>query len=137
MIRPVSRAKRWLMAKVSSTVSVTHVRDAYCATRGVEGPRGRLVSGMAPENVEDTFAMSPAFARLTGRIISGQEGLMKPDPAIFELACQRFGFGPGEALFVDDSSTNVAAARAVGFHVHHFTDPGSGSGRRWKKLGLL
>ena len=81
------------------------------------------LSNMSHETVDDTFAMSPAFARLNGRIISGHEGVMKPDAAIFELACQRFGFAPGEALFVDDSAANIAAAQALGFHVHHFIDP--------------
>ena len=78
---------------------------------------------MSHETVDGTFAMSPAFARLAGRIISGHEGVMKPDPAIFQLACTRFGLRPADALFVDDSATNIAAARALGFHVHHFTDP--------------
>jgi HAD superfamily hydrolase (TIGR01509 family) len=49
--------------------------------------------------------------------------VMKPDAAIFQLACERHGFRPEEALFVDDSARNIEAARALGFHVHHFTDP--------------
>jgi 2-haloacid dehalogenase/putative hydrolase of the HAD superfamily len=49
--------------------------------------------------------------------------MMKPDAAIFRLTCARFGFSPEEALFVDDSATNIAAARALGFQTHHFTDP--------------
>jgi 2-haloacid dehalogenase/putative hydrolase of the HAD superfamily len=81
------------------------------------------LSNMSHETVDGTFAMSPAFARLDGRIISGHEGVMKPDPAIFHLTCERFGLAPADALFVDDSATNIAAARALGFHVHHFTDP--------------
>jgi 2-haloacid dehalogenase/putative hydrolase of the HAD superfamily len=48
---------------------------------------------------------------------------MKPDPAIFRLACARFGFAAPDALFVDDSARNIAAAQALGFRTHHFTDP--------------
>ena len=48
---------------------------------------------------------------------------MKPDPAIFRLVCERFGLAPGEMLFVDDSAANIEAAQALGFDVHHFTDP--------------
>jgi 2-haloacid dehalogenase/putative hydrolase of the HAD superfamily len=81
------------------------------------------VSNMSHETVDATFAMSPAFGRLEGRIISGHEGVMKPDPAIFRLTCERFGLRPRDALFVDDSARNVEAARALGFHTHHFTDP--------------
>ncbi len=88
-----------------------------------KGVRQYALSNMSHETVEATFAMSPAFARLDGRIISGHEGVMKPDAAIFQLTCARFGLAPGEALFVDDSAANIAAARTLGFQVHHFTDP--------------
>jgi 2-haloacid dehalogenase/putative hydrolase of the HAD superfamily len=94
------------------------------------------LSNMSHETVESTWAMSPAFGRLSGRIISGHEGVMKPDPAIFRLTCARFGFAPGEALFVDDSDRNVEAARALGFHVHHFTDPAA-LGPALAAVGLL
>ena len=46
---------------------------------------------MSHETVADTFAMSPAFARLDGRIVSGHEGVMKPDPAILHALLTRFG----------------------------------------------
>ncbi|WP_372782486.1 HAD family hydrolase [Phenylobacterium sp.] len=87
------------------------------------GVRQYALTNMSHETCEDTFAMSPAFDRLDGRIVSGLEGVMKPGPEIFELVCARYGFAPSEALFVDDGAGNIAAARALGFHVHHFTDP--------------
>jgi HAD superfamily hydrolase (TIGR01509 family) len=82
-----------------------------------------LLSNMSHETVEGTLAMSPAFGRMAGAVISGREGVMKPDPAIFTLTCERYGLTPGETLFVDDSARNVAAARAVGLQAHHFADP--------------
>jgi 2-haloacid dehalogenase/putative hydrolase of the HAD superfamily len=88
-----------------------------------KGVRQYALSNMSHETEADTFAMSPAFERLTGRLISGRVGVMKPDPAIFRLACARFGFAPPDALFVDDSARNIAAAGALGFRTHHFTDP--------------
>ena len=89
-------------------------------TRGV---KQYALTNMSHETEEATFAMSPAFARLDGRIVSGREGVMKPDAAIFRLICERFGFAPADALFVDDSAANIAAAQALGFQTHHFTDP--------------
>jgi epoxide hydrolase-like predicted phosphatase len=47
-------------------------------------------------------------------VISGEVGLHKPEPAIFELACERVGFDPGECVFVDDLRENCAGAEAVG-----------------------
>lgn len=54
-------------------------------------------------------------------VVSGAERLIKPDPAIFELAAQRFGQTPETMLFIDDNAANIATARALGWHTHHFT----------------
>jgi 2-haloacid dehalogenase/putative hydrolase of the HAD superfamily len=81
------------------------------------------LSNISHETLEGTLALSPAFARLQGVVASGQEGLAKPDPAIFRLACARFGYAPQEFLFVDDSAANIAAAKALGFDTHLFEDP--------------
>ncbi|WP_293682175.1 HAD family phosphatase [uncultured Phenylobacterium sp.] len=81
------------------------------------------LSNISHETLDSTLAMSPAFGRLTGVVASGVEGVMKPDPAIYRLTCERFGLAPGEVLFIDDSARNIAAAHAFGYDTHHFTDP--------------
>jgi putative hydrolase of the HAD superfamily len=53
-------------------------------------------------------------------VVSGCEGLMKPDLAIFELTLARMGVAAEEAVFVDDFRVNVAAAQQVGFHGTRF-----------------
>ncbi|WP_188773057.1 HAD-IA family hydrolase [Novosphingobium endophyticum] len=55
-------------------------------------------------------------------VVSGDEKLVKPDARIFELAARRFGYPPQAMLFIDDNAANVAAAAALGWHVHHFAD---------------
>ena len=64
----------------------------------------------------------PIFDHFTDIVVSGEEKLVKPDPAIYALALRRFGLLPGEGLFVDDRLENVEAAAANGFVGHHFTD---------------
>ncbi|HEV3504119.1 MAG TPA: HAD family phosphatase, partial [Actinomycetes bacterium] len=59
-----------------------------------------------------------------GVLVSGEERLIKPDPAIFELMVDRFGLDPGSTLYVDDSAANVAAAERLGFDAVRFTSPG-------------
>ena len=44
-------------------------------------------------------------------LVSGEEGLIKPDPAIYHLLYQRFDINPATAVFIDDSLKNVIAAR--------------------------
>jgi 2-haloacid dehalogenase len=65
-------------------------------------------------------ATAPVFRHFRDIVVSGDERLVKPDPAIFALAMSRFGVAPGEALFIDDRADNVAAAQAAGFVGHVF-----------------
>ena len=59
-----------------------------------------------------------------GLLVSGEERIIKPDPAIFELLLDRFGLDPGSTFYVDDSPANVAAAAALGLDAVRFTGPG-------------
>jgi 2-haloacid dehalogenase/putative hydrolase of the HAD superfamily len=67
--------------------------------------------------------MAPACRHLKAVVVSGDEGLIKPEPAIYRLACERAGLEPAQLLFVDDSRANIDAADALGFRTLHFTDP--------------
>ena len=58
-----------------------------------------------------------------GVLVSGEERMIKPDPAIFRLLLDRFGLDPGAAFYVDDSPANVAAAGELGFDAVRFTGP--------------
>ena len=69
-------------------------------------------------HAEARFAWLELFE---GIVVSGQEGISKPDPAIFGLLCERYDLDPGRSLFVDDSPTNVAAASELGFGSVLFT----------------
>jgi 2-haloacid dehalogenase/putative hydrolase of the HAD superfamily len=82
-----------------------------------------VLSNMSHETFDGTVTMSPVFGLMHGLVISGHEQVMKPDPAIFTLTCERYGLEPAQTLFVDDSARNIEAARAVGLQTHHFTDP--------------
>lgn len=64
----------------------------------------------------------PVFDRFRDIIVSGTEKLMKPDPAIYALAIDRFGIDPAGALFIDDNEDNVAGAVSAGIAGHHFRD---------------
>jgi 2-haloacid dehalogenase len=58
-----------------------------------------------------------------GIVVSGDEGLLKPDREIFELFFDRYDVRPESAVFVDDSLHNVEGARAVGMQALHFSSP--------------
>jgi len=69
-------------------------------------------------------AVHPGLETLMDQIVvSGQERVLKPDPEIFAILCNRTGLAPQDCLFIDDSKSNVAGARQVGMEAVHFTSP--------------
>lgn len=63
------------------------------------------------------------LARHVDAIVSSARlGVAKPEPAIYLAAAVAAGVPPERCLFVDDSATNVAAARTLGMAGHHFTE---------------
>lgn len=73
------------------------------------------------DRVRDRFDVLATFDAL---VVSGIDGVTKPDPAAFALACERLGVEPADTVFVDDSTVNVAAARDFGLNALLFTDAG-------------
>lgn len=63
---------------------------------------------------------SPLGEYFTDVLVSGELGLVKPDPAVFEHALAVLGTAPGDVLFVDNRADNVEGARAVGLEGHHY-----------------
>ena len=65
----------------------------------------------------ENWGISDAFDIIVG---SGDEGLMKPDPRIYQIALERLAIQPGEAVFVDDFIENIIGARELGINAVHF-----------------
>ena len=57
-------------------------------------------------------------------VISGEVGLNKPEPEIYELAAERVETEPGACLFIDDLRENCEAAEAVGMRAIRHREPG-------------
>ena len=56
-------------------------------------------------------------------VVSGDEKIIKPDPAIFNLLAKRNDIALSNSIFIDDSLKNIRGAEAVGMQAHHFTTP--------------
>lgn len=65
----------------------------------------------------------PFLRELDGTLVSGFEGVAKPDPRVFELLLERFDLEAAKTVFVDDSRANVEAARSVGLQAIRFESP--------------
>jgi putative hydrolase of the HAD superfamily len=51
-----------------------------------------------------------------GIVASGEIGLVKPQPEIFEYLLNRYGLVAADTVFIDDHAANIVAARALGLH---------------------
>ena len=60
-----------------------------------------------------------------GLVISGEVGVIKPDPRIYKIMLARFAIDPHRAVYIDDVAANAEAARPFGIHGIHFTTPGA------------
>ncbi len=65
-------------------------------------------------------------------VVSGAEGLVKPDPRLFQVLLDRYGLKAEECTFVDDNPDNVAAAQRMGMEGIVF----NGAEELRKKLNL-
>ncbi len=54
-------------------------------------------------------------------VVSGVEGVTKPDAAIYRLMESRLGLAPQALVFMDDMPGNVAAAKSLGWNAFRFT----------------
>jgi putative hydrolase of the HAD superfamily len=85
------------------------------------GIRTAILSNMGDTvlaSIEREFDWLPRFDVL---IWSFQHKMVKPDQAIYNLALERLGTRPEEALFIDDRMPNIEAARALGMMTVHFS----------------
>ena len=82
-----------------------------------------ILSNWSAETYEGMEDQYPFLKEFDGKIISGRDFLIKPDPAIYELAISRFDLIPEETLFIDDRLDNIEAAQKLKFQTIHLTDP--------------
>lgn len=73
------------------------------------------LSNMSVETYERMTELHTFFEVFDGIVISGQEKIMKPDPAIFGLIQSRYRLPARQTLFIDDNADNVRVAKDQGF----------------------
>jgi HAD superfamily hydrolase (TIGR01509 family) len=77
----------------------------------MNGGGGKLSAGASRVSVGRPWAMPATPPR---NVVSGEIGVVKPDPAIFRVLVDTYRLDAGECLFIDDSPLNVAAASTFG-----------------------
>jgi HAD superfamily hydrolase (TIGR01509 family) len=86
-----------------------------------QGRRVHALSNFAHEKFALAMGAYPFLREFDIAVISGREGVAKPDRRIFEILVERVGLPANELLFIDDSPRNVEAAQAFGIETIHYT----------------
>ena len=82
---------------------------------------GVYVLSNASTRIMEQLSHAPVMPFLDGYVVSAQERIMKPDPAIYQLLCERYDLDPASCVCVDDNADNCVGARVAGMHAYHFT----------------
>jgi 2-haloacid dehalogenase len=86
---------------------------------------GYKVHALTNWSAETFYPAQKLFPFLTwfdGVVVSGEEGLVKPDPRIYQRLLERFQLNPASAIFIDDVTRNVEAARRLGITAIQFSE---------------
>ena len=78
-----------------------------------------VLSNMSQENA-DMLKQREYFQCFDGVMISAEEKLIKPDPALFERVLNKYALNAGDLYFIDDSQPNIDTARSLGFKARQF-----------------
>ena len=82
-----------------------------------------VLSNWSAETFAGMIDDYPFLKLFDGLLISGEDKLIKPDHAIYQLARDRFNLNPEETVFIDDKRENIEAAKGLDFKTIHLTDP--------------
>ena len=110
-----------------------HDMIAAVAAAKAAGVRTALLSNSWGADSYDRTGWEELF---DATVISGEVGIRKPDPAIYEIAAARLGVAPQESVFVDDLERNLAPAREAGMAVVHHVEAARTIAQLERLLGL-
>lgn len=95
---------------------------AYVERLRAAGYPTALLTNSSREQIDRLFSAEQRKKLFAAVVVSGEVGLAKPDPAVYELVCAHLGVVPDQAIMIDDSPHQVAGARAVGMRaIQHQT----------------
>ena len=86
------------------------------------GFKTAILSNVGSNWIRDTLLSAAEQKFFDEFIFSYQVQLLKPDPQMYQLTCDRLGVEPAEALFVDDKEPYCQAARAIGMQAVCYQD---------------
>ncbi len=117
----ISREKKHLLEEIfSEKLFIDENLLKYIVEMGKKYKLGLLsnYSNDLRPKIENEWALGSVFDEI---IISCEVGMIKPDPAIFNLMLARLGVKAEESVFIDDRIKNIDGAKKMGFQTIFFT----------------
>lgn len=87
-----------------------------------QGLKIGLLSNVGNNWIREEFLTAEEQALFDDMVMSFEVGMNKPDPRIYQLACERLGVQPKESVFIDDIERYCVAAEAEGLQAILYTD---------------
>lgn len=109
----VADYRSWLSADPGTLELLIELRDG--------GTRMALLSN-AGADFGSYFRNSPLGSLFEAVFVSGELGMIKPGPEIFQHVVAELGIAPSQMVFIDNKAVNVRGAEAIGASGHVFTD---------------
>jgi 2-haloacid dehalogenase len=78
----------------------------------------------------------PFLTEFEDIVVSGEERLLKPDPAIYRVLLDRQRLQAEQCVFIDDSAANIEMAQELGFKTVHFAEGCTDARAEFRALGL-
>jgi putative hydrolase of the HAD superfamily len=125
------RAKRTLIPRPEALPTLEELRR-----------RGHLLGmiSVCTEDVPQVWDETPLGRTFDATVFSCDVGISKPDPRIYEIACERLGVEPGESLFVGDGANDeLPGAERAGMTALQLRAPGeelTEHGQRWQGASI-
>ncbi len=121
--------------RIESPERIDEFRKRYYAAESIDRGVLRLIRQLhgryklavlsnSPPGLADWLSDWGIFDLFNVVFCSGDEGRVKPDPAVYHSTLNRLGILPKEAVFIDDTIGHVKAARSLGIHAIRFTNSG-------------
>jgi putative hydrolase of the HAD superfamily len=105
--------------EIAAIMQTSHIRNQilveYIRTLHLQY-KVALLSNVGRDLIQQLFTPQELTELFDVVVLSSEVGMIKPDPAIYELTAARLGISTQECVMIDDMVDNVRGAESVGMH---------------------
>lgn len=111
----------FVSAHIQGTQQRNHALLDYAQSLRTDYRVGML-SNIGLGAMDKFFSLEERQSLFDSVVLSGEEGMTKPHPAIYQVMAERLGVSPGDCVMIDDMEENCAGADAAGMKAIHYQD---------------